>query len=265
MTDKGAQSVERPLRIVIVGQSVGFYVRPYRDRPENGNYGDLLPGLLDEQGIDAEVVNSAGWFLLLHEAFSQIETLVLRHSPDVVITNFGMGECQPKVIPTDMLRWLFAWRTSSNALLQACRRVMVIPVSLFYRKISPYIIRAVPVPHRLSPRRFEFEMRRFAGVVRKERKALFLMLASNPPGPLLERTLPGTAQRALRYNDILRRVADDMGDDVRFVDVHDLVVREGLDKAMPDGIHFSHYGHRKVAEMLTEQIVSWMRARQSAA
>jgi hypothetical protein len=247
----------RPIRIVVIGPSVGYFVRPPRARLEDGNYGEVLERLLAEAGVPAEVTNSCGWWLLVHEAFRDIESRVLLHNPDIVITNFGMGECEPKIIPTAVLKWIYTWRPKGDALTVALRRLFVRPIGWLYMTLSPRLIRILPVPRRLGARRFEAELRRFVRVVRKERKALVLMLNANPPGPRVEETLPGTHTGAREYNAIMERVAAEEGGEVRVMDVYSLVLREGIDGVLPDGLQYSALGHRIVAEMLATEVRAW--------
>ena len=254
-----AEPQPRRLRIVVVGQSVGFYVRPPRNDLDEGNYGELLERRLRSDGIKAEVVNSSGWFLLVHEAFREIETLVLRHSPDIVITNFAMGECQPKIIPTDLLRWLYTFKRPSDAGTRLLQRLLVDRVAALYVTWSPRLIAALPrVPYRLSPKRFGYEMRRFVRIIRKERKALVLMINANPAGPKLEATLPGTDARSQQYNEILERVAERHGPDTRVIDARSIVLAAGIEKALPDGLHFSSHGHQLIADALYDEIRPWL-------
>ncbi|MDQ1403526.1 MAG: hypothetical protein QOG03_1842 [Actinomycetota bacterium] len=243
----------------MVGPSVGYFVRPPRTQLSEGNYAEVLEDLLNGGGTPATVTNSAGWFLLVHEAYQQIEDLVLRHSPDVVITNFGMGECQPKLIPTTTLRWLYTWRPKSHLPSRALRRLLLKRVNKAYTAWSPKLISALPwTPYRLSPKRFEHELERLVGVVRKERKALVLMVNASPAGPKLEAILPGTDGRAQEFNAITDRVADRAGDDVEVIDARTIVQEAGPERAVPDGIHFSAAGHRLIAEALHRRIESWV-------
>lgn len=258
-----AEAHPRRLRIVVVGPSVGYFVRPPRSHPDEGNYAELLERRLRSEGVAAEVVNSSGWFLLVHEAFRDLETLVLRHAPDVVITNFGMGECQPKIIPTRLLRWLYTFKRPSHAPSRLLQRLLLDPLTGLYVTQSPRVIRALPAaPYRLSPKRFGYEMRRLVRVVRKERQALVLMINANPAGPNLERTLPGTDERSQRFNAILDRVAERHGPDTRVIDARTIVLDAGVEKALPDGIHFSAEGHRLIADALHAEIAPWLAARE---
>lgn len=253
------EPLARPLRVVVVGPSVGYFIRPTRTQLAEGNYAELLEASLNASGIPARVINSAGWFLLVHEAFSQIEDLVLRHSPDVVVTNFGMGECQPKVIPTALLRWLYTWRPASNAVAMAFRRLFLKRINRLYVDLSPRIIAALPrTPYRVRPSRFEYELSRFVRVIRKERKALVLLVNASPAGPKLEQTLPGTDQRAQEFNAITDAVAESQGDDVEVIDARSIVLEAGCDVAIPDGIHFSQAGHRLIAAALHRHIEAWV-------
>jgi lysophospholipase L1-like esterase len=257
-----AEPVPRRLRIVVVGPSVGYFVRPPRSDPDDGSYPELLERRLRAEGVHAEVVNSSGWFLLVHEAFRDLETLVLRHAPDVVITNFGMGECQPKVIPTTLLRWLYTFKRPSHVGGRLIERLFAEPVTALYTSWSPRVIAALPwVPYRVSPKRFRYEMLRLVRLVRKERQALVLMLTANPAGPKLEGTLPGTDERSQQFNAIIGQVAERHGPDARVVDARAIVLAAGIEKALPDGIHFSAHGHRLIADALFDEIQPWLVAR----
>lgn len=254
-----AMALPTPLRIVVVGQSVGFFVRPPSRSGGPANYAELLEHRLRVRGIEAQVTNSSRWFLLAHEAWMALEPLVLNHSPHVVITNFGMGECQPKMIPTDVLRWMFTWRQPGSVGSNLLRRVFLRIVNAFYTSISPRLIAHMPwLPHRVRPRRFAFVMRRLVETVHKERQALVVMLGANPAGPKLERLLPGTDARSVRYTAILEEIAERSPGDATVIDCRSLVLEHGIDEVMPDGIHFNERGHDLVAARLEWEVLDWL-------
>jgi lysophospholipase L1-like esterase len=45
---------------------------------------------------------------------------------------------------------------------------------------------------------------------------------------------------------------------VRLVDTRSLVEGLGVDKVLPDGIHYNVEGHRLVADMLVAEIMAWL-------
>lgn len=253
----------RPLRVVVTGNSIAFFLRPPRAHRDEGHYAEVLEDLLAEAGVPARVTSASRWFMLVTEAFRRFEDIVTPHHPDVVVMNFGLLECEPKIMPTRTLKWLYTWKPGGSRWARLVRSLVVRPLQKAYRLFAPTLIRLLPVPRRVGPGRFRLEMARFVRVVRKERGALVLLCAVNPPGPALEATLPGTAEGARRYTAILEDVAA-ADDQVRVVRTDRLVESEGVDELLPDGIHYNARGHRLVAELLRDEILAWLGERRAA-
>ena len=248
-------ALSRSLRIAVLASSVGYYVRPPdgQARP----YPEVVEETLRSSGIDAEVVNHASWFVLIHEAFRQIQAMVVPRGADVAVVNFGILECEPTVLPTRLVRSVYYGAPSSNRWMRRVRRLLVTPVHQFHVRLGPVVLKRVRAFHRLSPARFEAELTRMVRWIRKERGALVLVMNINPAGDNVEKTIPGTQESVRRYNEIIERVVHSMGDDgVRLVDVA-AAVEDARDDLVPDGIHYSAKGHRLVAGMLVEEIERW--------
>jgi lysophospholipase L1-like esterase len=244
-----------PVRIVVLGSSVGFFVRPPGEAPGEAAYPEVLEELLWARGVEARVTNSSRWFLLATEAFRRLDDLVVAHQPHLVVVNFGLLECEPKVLPTRLVRWLYTWRPGGSVAARFARRLLVRPLTAGYRRLSPLAIRLLPVPRRVGERRFRLEIGRIVRIVRKERGAQVLLCTVNPPGQSLERVLPGTGEGSRRYSEIIREVAAESGPGVGVIDTARLVQREGVDEVLPDGIHYNARGHRLVAELLADEVV----------
>lgn len=249
----------RPLRIAVLGSSVGYYVRP----PERHSapYPIVLEELLRSRGVDAHVLNHSAWFVLVHEAFRGVESMVVPSGAQVIILNFGILEAESTLLPTALVRAVYDAKATSHRIGSALRRHIVRPVHLFHLRVAPRIMRVTGAFHRLSPTRFEFEMTRMVSFLRKERQALVLVLNINPPGDNVEEILPGTRNSVGVYNRILKGVVRSFDDaNVRLVDVASMVEREGADRVLPDGIHYSDVGHCIVADMLAREIDCWLPA-----
>lgn len=249
----------RPLRVSVIGSSVGYYVRPPEDSTKARPYPELLEDLLRDVVANAEVLNHSSWFLMAPDAFRTIQQTVLPRGADVVVVNLGILEAEPTVLPTALIRSVYSWRPPTGRIAATGRRLVLRPVHLFHLHLAPKIMRRVRTFHRLSPRRFELELTRLVEWLRKERRALVLVLNINPAGDNVEKTLPGTQESVRAYNRIIERVVGGLADpQVRLVDVARMVEDGDRDELLPDGIHYSATGHRKVAELLVREIQAWL-------
>lgn len=243
-----------------MASSVGYYVRPPERNGSARPYPEALADHLRQSGVEAEVVNHSGWFRMVHESSRKIQEMVVPSAPDVVVLNFGILEAESTLLPTWLVRSVYQWNPSTNRLWSAVRRWMLLPVHRFHVRLAPRIMRRLRSWHRLSPRRFEAELRSTVQWLRKERNALVLVLNINPVGDNVESTLPGTRRSVEQYNSIIERVVRTDADDLtRLVDVH-VVVEEGNGEGLlvADGIHYTAEGHRVVAGLLASEILGWL-------
>jgi lysophospholipase L1-like esterase len=240
---------------VIVGSSVGYYMRPKRRTLSERTYAEHLERILDEGGVRARVTNSSRWTSLIRDANSGIEELVYAHAPDVVVSHFGILECEPRTIPMRLLRWLFTKSPSMSLPARAARRLFAPPLMRAYVEWSPRVLRRVRLPARMNRSRFARELGLFVDLVHQERSGLVVLLGIGRPGDRLEEVLPGTRANAAEYTAIIERVAREKAG-TRFVDVG--AVASADDEIVPDGIHFSPEGHEAVARVLADTITEWL-------
>lgn len=243
-----------------MGSSVGYYVRPPEVSGPARPYPEALADLLGESGVDADVVNHSGWFRMIHEAFRDIQGMVVPHGADVVVLNFGILEAEPTLLPTALVRSVYHWNPTTNPVWGALRRKLLLPVHHFHVRAAPRIMKRGISFHRLSPRRFEESLKRTVGWLRKERNALVLVLNVCPAGDNVEKTLPGTGRSVNEYNSIIERVVRQQGDEMtRLIDVNAMVADGNRDgRLVADGIHYTAEGHRAVAALLEGEIRSWL-------
>jgi lysophospholipase L1-like esterase len=239
---------------VVIGSSIGYFVRPPRTHPAQRNYAEQLEQRLRDAGIDAVVTNSSRWTSLVSDCLRNVEPLVLQHRPHVVVVNLGLLECEPKVIPWAAFRWIFTMRARGGVRLSV-RTLLADPARRFYIWYSPRVLRRVRIPHRVSPARFEWEIGKLVRVVRHDRAALVLLMNINPPGPALEAVLPGTSAAAEQYNSLLARVAASESSGVEIADVAALAIEHDASTLSPDGIHYSLRGHQLVGDLLADRII----------
>lgn len=243
-----------------MASSVGYYVRPPEEDGPARPYPEALADLLADSGVEADVINHSAWFRMVHEASRDIQASVVPYGADVVVLNFGILEAESTLLPTALVRSVYSWHPTTNPVWGAARRRALLPVHHFHIRMAPRLMRRLPHLRRLSPRRFEAELRSTVEWLRKERNALVLVLNINPVGDNVEQTLPGTRSSVQRYNSIIDRVVRDRRDErTRLVDVHTLVSRSAEPgRLVADGIHYTAEGHRAVARMLEHEIGCWL-------
>ena len=243
-----------------MGNSTGLQVRPKRKRRADGTYAEVLERRMRSRGLDVIAINHCRWWDLVTKGFQRWEEDVAQPCPDVLVLNYGLGECQPRIWPNWLIRYMSTWRTSSHPVAMFWRQWIV---RNFFRgvvwvtpKITPRLgLRTFRVP----PKRFTNDFRRLIQTTRWETGALVLVMNVNPPGPFLQRLMPGIEERAELYGDLVARIVSDIDDaDVRLVDAASVVERLGWRKVMVDGLHYTPTGHEEIATMLEEHIGDWL-------
>ena len=97
-SSKRLGSPERPLSIVVLGNSMTFTQLPHRD-PGVGTYGEVLRDQLAAAGVAANLHLEGRWFEFVHAGLRRYEPSVRAHVPDVLIIQYGLNESQPYLVP----------------------------------------------------------------------------------------------------------------------------------------------------------------------
>ena len=240
-----------PVKIVVAGSSVSQFVVPRNARIE-GVYGELLPTLLAERGMAAEVHHAGQWYGTIRDLRRDYERSIRAHFPDVLVLNYGLNECQPNVPPLWFVRHVYSWNRSTHPLARAYRRRLLEPAWRGARGIQRPA--SSWAPHRISPKRFTLEMQQVITMTRAETAAFVVLVEIDPPGPRLEHWWPGLTGRVKRYNGLLHELA---GEGVVVADTARQVTPDNLEATLPDGIHRSPLGHRLIAEAVCKEVQQW--------
>ena len=75
------------------------------------------------------------------------------------------------------------------------------------------------------------------------------VLGMLPIKPDFEKIAPGTKRSVRQYNNIMREVAGRFENSV-YLDMED-IFGESIEQAQKDSIHFTAYGHKKIAEYIS--------------
>lgn len=241
------------MRIVVHGNSVAMRVRPPRDRAMDGSYAELLR----VAGHEVTTVSRAG--VMLSESFATLEDDVVSLAPEVVILQHGIVE----ICPRRTIRALNN-RTIQNYYLNRVHGTRY----RFAGGLDGLVHLSARIANRLVRRaaaalgiqwswmtlpRFLEVMEHTIGVLRKETGAQVIVLGVNPTTPRVESQLPGTGAAIVAANDALAALCARLGPQVSFVDPAALL-GEAAASAVPDGIHYSAEGHRRIAAHLVTRL-----------
>ncbi len=240
----------RPLRVVILGNSVALRVRPPRATADEGTYAEWLRRL----GYDVRVVARAG--VVAGEMFRTLEDDVVTAFPDRVILNLGVVE----VCTRRTVRWLNNRPIRNYYLNAVLGTPFVFPsrasrvMDLAWRLVNGLTRRGaalaglewqwLPLP------RFRQVLSSLIEVLLKETGAGIVVLGINPTSPRINERLPGSPEAIAKANAVLEALCGELGPRVRFLAPTACFGDLPLELAVPDGIHFSAGAHRRVAERL---------------
>lgn len=250
-------TAERPLRVVVLGSSTTFMVVPRPDTVDDEPYPGLLDEALCQRGVVARTTLHGRWHATAPECARRLEEWVRDPLPDVLVVNLGMADCQARVLPTWFYRNVHSWLPGFSG-----------PATAYRRRVAPRLRRAVrawnrlAAPHaplalsRVRPSVFRRAMELLVVRPVRDFRVLVLVLDIDPPGPAIERAQPGLAGRVTAYNRVLADLVRDRDDPrVQLVRTSELVA-DDPQRLLPDGLHRSAEGHRRVAAALADAVVS---------
>lgn len=253
----------------MLGNSQTLIVATRQRAPDDGNYAELLERRLRGRGINAQVFQEGRTWDMINKLRLRLETAIAQHSPDVVVLGYGMGECEPNVPPTWMMKAVdFAmWTPSLNPGAKKIRGVFL-PVldksrHWAYRRIAPAFGMRT---WRVSPKRFGAELERVIAWTRRQNDSLVLVQTMFTPSPAVEQLIKGFGARVARFNDIMRMVVARLDDpNVKIVEVGAEIDRMSSSGATLDGLHYSPAAHDVIAATLDDVITTWLASKTDAA
>jgi lysophospholipase L1-like esterase len=253
-----AGAVRLPLSVVVAGNSETVMVVPPRTRRTDGTAGEVLGPMLEESGVGAQVRNIGQWFSTIVDLRRRYEHDLRNHFPDVVVLQFGFVEAQPNVVPTWLSRHLQSWDRSSHPVAVAYHDHLADRAWKSLRRLQRVASSRDWPTYRLSPVRFERELRHVIQMLRDETGCLVLVMDIDACGERVDHWLPGTRQRNEKYQAILHNVTTGFDDNVRLVEHSKTIPLGQLEDFKPDGIHRNAAGHRLTASAIRDEILDWL-------
>ncbi|ASO20696.1 lysophospholipase L1-like esterase [Actinoalloteichus hoggarensis] len=254
----------RPLNVVVIGNSVTYQQIPPRTRSDEGIYAEVLrDDVAAATGRPVNLYLEGGWFDLIDTAARRYEQSIRNHLPDVVVLHYGTNEAQPYLVPLRVLRHLIRHEPAVTRLGHFYRTKVVTAV---WRVLRAYRQAASRIlgerTWQLRPSVFTATLTHLATAIRRDMRALVLIVDINEPGDRLEHFLPGSRGRVRTYRATLEKAVRQIGDpDVRLVPVSGVTRSLGIEAALPDGIHFSNEAHARFGAELAEQVLAWLPTR----
>jgi len=248
-------------KVLVLGNSVATMVVPPRTSRDDMTYGEALESLLRSHGWDAEVRNAGRWYELLAGGVRRFMEEERTLFPDVVIIQYGINECQPAVMPMWLIRHFVTWDRGQGALARWYRDAVAphfwVRLRNYQRRMSAIVGLST---WRMRAGRFARELTRLVQWMRED-KCLVLVLDVNRPGSRLTYFMPGLEARWEVYQRVLAETVAQLDDsEVRLVPVSKVVEEFGQEAGLPDGLHYTAAAHRRVAELLADEIESWITA-----
>lgn len=253
-------SADRPLSVVVLGNSVAVLSIPGRTGSDDGSYAEVLRDRLAAAGVPVRIALEGRWFDFAVKGFRRYEQSVRAHLPDVVVLQYGLNESQPWLLPVPIVRHLVTDHQVATRTGQLYRQHVAYPV---WRRIRGYRRWAAPKvglrTWQTTPGRFGEVMRQLVRAVRYDTQALVLVLDVNEPGEVLRHFLPGMPERHAVVQRTLREMVHSFDDpEVRLVSVSAACTAAGPG-ASHDGMHYSPLGHRVVGELIADEVLAWLR------
>jgi lysophospholipase L1-like esterase len=251
--------LQRPLSIVVLGNSMTFTQLPHRD-PEIGTYGEVLRDRLAQAGVASTLHLEGRWFEFIQAGLRRYEPSVRAHVPDVLIIQYGLNESQPYLVPISLLRhFITDHKTASKSALWYREHV----AKRVWKQIRSARRAASPVvgtrTWQVHPDRFTRKLVSIIKQARKELRPLVLVMDVAPPGPLLAHYLPGQEERHRIYQDVIERAVAGFDEpEIRLVRTEPMVRDLGFAAALPDGMHFSPAAHRRIGDDMARQVLEWL-------
>jgi hypothetical protein len=190
------------------------------------------------------------------------EREVLGWSPDVIIMTYGQYEAVHLFLPRWLERHANSLKARPGPIRRLYRKRILRPTWMALAHLQCWLDKKID-PNILSwrPRRLAADLRQLITQLQKVGSPLVYVMEVPPPASRRDIWFPGMGARIDVYNRLNREMVDSIGrDNVRFFRTSELITKyaEGdLDRAIPDGFHFSPEMHRAVGREFAREILDW--------
>jgi len=190
------------------------------------------------------------------------EREVLGWSPDVVIMTYGQYESVHLFLPRWLERHANSLKARPGRIRRLYRKRILRAFWMVLAHLQCWLDKHVdPTILRWRPRRLAADLRQYITNLQMVGSPLVYVMEVPPPASRRDVWFPGMAARIEVANRLHQEMVAGIGkDNVRFFRTGDLITKfaDGdLDRAIPDGFHFSPEMHRVVGRELAREILDW--------
>jgi hypothetical protein len=247
---------ERPLRVAVVGNSCVFMTVPPPEHVDDDPYPGWLREMLLDRGIASDVVVHSQWHTTVTETLPRFERWIRDELPDLVIVNLGIVDAQARVLPTWLLRNTMTFLPGQGGVAQRYRRRVAPHLRTGVRAWQRVWAGRVGLQwSRVRPTVFERSMARLVGLCARQCNAHVLVLDIDDTNDVLLHWMPGLQERVDHYNVLLERVVAGSQGTATLLRTSQVVAADPA-RLLPDGIHRSAEGHRRVAAAIADAVVA---------
>lgn len=161
------------------------------------------------------------------------------YNPDVVITQFGVVDCAPRVINDRLNKWKFVLSLSNSLRIEKYTWKII---KKFHHRDNPNTVY-------VSPNDFERNIIEYFSTLHRMGVQLIVVIMIGMPGLSVRKKSPCFAENVNKYNAILEKVAKQF-DNVVTIDP----LKDGDDENYVDGYHTNERGSQLIQDQL-EQIL----------
>ena len=244
------------MKICILGNSVGFRIRPARNNIQETTYSEII----ESHGHNVRNVSKSA--IMINEAFAYLEEDVITFFPDAVILHYGIVEVS--------CRRTFRWTNNKAIVNYYTNRLFArsFTFSSIQRSIYNFFLRAFNWSTRnlstlfslqwqwLPTPRFLTVLKSMLQLITKETNAVIVVIGVTPSFNRAENLMKESHKNILEMNSGMKAICEQFPCRVKYLDPDSFVRDSNIDDLVPDGIHFSAEGHRQLAEKLMSLIES---------
>jgi hypothetical protein len=262
MTGTESVPVPMPIRILVKGASTVNWLSGMGGPRTDFAFPRVVEQTLRASGrpVQLETVSVASE--LTSTTLRHWEREVLGFSPDVIVLVYGHYESIHLFLPRWLERHANSLKSRPRRLGRLYRRHLLRPVWMILARAQARVDTVLdPTIRRARSRHVAADLQTLIGHVQKVGSPLVVVFELLPPAARYRSWFPGMTRRIEVMNrelaDMVVRVARP---NVRFFRTGEVVTKylDGdIDRATPDGFHYSPELHRHVGEQLAGEIMAW--------